>query len=163
MLLRGAAVDFTVFAVSHRGQHRPYNSWPDQYTIEVLLPSTFSDLQNGRAYNNVGLCHLCQCLSLLAFFTLVGVISSDVCRSSYTTSFTPRCSIFSQSYVFFQGCPCPLLDVIDVLNPGAPLLLFPGIIPRMHVFTRLHLLFLLECPKKAIFLLIIWARSSRLV
>ena len=66
----------------------------------------------------------------------------------------------SQYYVFFQGCPCPLLDVIDVLHPGAALLLFPGIIPRMHVFTRLHLLFLHARPKKAIFLLIIWARSS---
>ena len=37
--------------------------------------------------------------------TLVGVVSSDVSRSSCTTSFTPCCSIFSQSYVFFQGCP----------------------------------------------------------
>ena len=56
----------------------------------------------------------------LLYFTLVGVVSSDVSRSSCTTSFTPCCSIFSQSYVFFQGCPCPLLDVIDVLHPGAP-------------------------------------------
>ena len=38
---------------------------------------------------------------------------------------------------------------------GRSLLLFPGIIPRMHFFTRLHLLFLHACPKKAIFLLII--------
>ena len=35
---------------------------------------------------------------------------------------------------------------------GHPLL-FPGIIPRMHVLTRLHLWFLHACPKKAIFLL----------
>ena len=57
----------------------------------------------------------------------------------------------------------PLLDVIDVLHSVMlPLLLFPGIIPRMHVFTILHwgLLFLHAWPKKAIFLLIIWARSS---
>ena len=46
---------------------------------------------------------------------------------------------------------------------GRPLILFPDIIPRMQVFTRLHLLFLHACPKKAIFLLIIWARRSRLV
>ena len=32
------------------------------------------------------------------------------------------------SYVFFQGCPCPLLDVIDVLHPGAP----PSSVPRHH-------------------------------
>ena len=92
---------------------------------------------------------------LLTYFTLLGVVSSDVSRSSCTTSFTPCCSIFSQSYVFFQGCHCPLLGVIDVLHHGVPLLLFSGIIPRMHVFTRLHLLFLHACPKKAIFLLII--------
>ena len=73
------------------------------------------------------------------------------------------CSIFSQSYVFFQGCPCPLLDVIYLLHPGALLLLFPSIIPIMHVYTRLHLVFLRACPKKVIFLLIISARSSRLV
>ena len=53
----------------------------------------------------------------LLYFTLVGVVSSDVSRSSCTTSFTPCCSIFSQSYVFFQVCPCPLLDV---LHPAAP-------------------------------------------
>ena len=47
--------------------------------------------------------------------------------------------------------------------PGAPFLLFPDIIPRMQVFTRLHLLFLNACPKKAIFVLIIWAWSSRIV
>ena len=64
----------------------------------------------------------------LLYFTLVGVVSSDVSRSSCTTSFTPCCSIFSQSYVFFQGCPCPLLDVIDVLHPGAP----PSSCPRHH-------------------------------
>ena len=102
------------------------------------------------------------CLPILTYFTLVGVVSSDVSRSSCTTSFTPCCSIFSQSYVFFQGCPCPLLDVIDVLHPGASPSSFPGIIPRMHVFTRLHLLFLHACPKKAIFLLIIWARNSHI-
>ena len=61
----------------------------------------------------------------LLYFTLVGVFSSDVSRSSCTTSFTPCCSIFSQSYVFFQGCPCRLLDVIDVLHPGAPSSSFP--------------------------------------
>ena len=38
---------------------------------------------------------------------------------------------------------------------------FPGIIPRMHAFTRLHLLFPHACPKTAIFLLIMWARSWR--
>ena len=94
--------------------------------------------------------------------TFVGGVSSDVSRSSCTTSFTPCCSIFSQCYVFFQGCPCPLLDVIDVLHPGVPPSSFPGIIPRMHVFLDCTL-FLHACPKKAIFLLIIWARSSRLV
>ena len=62
---------------------------------------------------------LLHCITI-TYFTLVGVVSSDVSRSSCTTSFTPCCSIFSQSYVFFQGCPCPLLDVIDVLHPGAP-------------------------------------------
>ena len=45
---------------------------------------------------------------------------------------------------------------------GFPLL-FPRIILRMYVVTRLHLLFLHAWPKKAIFLLIIWARSLRLV
>ena len=64
-------------------------------------------------------------LQITIYFTLVGVVSSDVSRSSCTTSFTPCCSIFSQSYVFFKGCPCPLLDVIDVLHPGAPSSSFP--------------------------------------
>ena len=67
-------------------------------------------------------------LTYLLYFTLVGVVSSDVIRPSCTTSFTPCCSIFSQSYVFLQGCPCPLLDVIDVLHPGAP----PSSFPRHH-------------------------------
>ncbi len=44
---------------------------------------------------------------LLTYFTLVGVVSSDVSRSSCTTSFTPCCSIFSQSYVYiFKGYLC---------------------------------------------------------
>ena len=47
--------------------------------------------------------------------------------------------------------------------PGMTLFHFPGIILRMHVLRRLHLLFLHACPKKAIVLSIIWARSSRLV
>ena len=72
------------------------------------------------------------------YFTLVGVVSSDISRSSCTTSFPPCCSIFSPSHVFFQGCPCPFIDVINVLHPRTPLLLFPDIIPRMQVFTRLH-------------------------
>ena len=58
-------------------------------------------------------------------FTLFGVFSSDVSRSSCTTSFTPWCAIFSQSYVFFQGCICPLLDVINVLHHWAPTSSFP--------------------------------------
>ena len=37
---------------------------------------------------------------------------------------------------------------------GRPRLLFSGIIPIMHVFTSLHLLFLLACPMKAINLFI---------
>ena len=57
--------------------------------------------------------------------TLVGVVSSDVSRFRCTTSFPPCCSIFSQSHVFFQGCPCPLIDVIYVLHPGAPPSSFP--------------------------------------
>ena len=69
--------------------------------------------------------------------TLLVIVSSDVSRSSCTTSFTPCCLIFCHAHVFFQGCPCPILDVINV-HPGVPLLLFPGIIPRMHVLTRLH-------------------------
>ena len=64
----------------------------------------------------------------LLYFTLVGVVSSDVSRSSRTTSLPPCCSIFSQSHVFFQGCICPLLDVINVLHPGAP----PSSFPRHH-------------------------------
>ena len=64
------------------------------------------------------------------YFTLVGVVSSDVSSSSCTTSFPPCCSIFSPSHVYFQGCPCPLLDAIDVLHPGAALL-FPSIILRI--------------------------------
>ena len=97
-----------------------------------------------------------NCTNLLTCFTLVGVVSSDVSRSSRTTYFPPCCSIFSQSHVFFQGCPCSFLDVINVLHPRTPPSSFPDIIPRMQVFTRLHLLFLHACPKKAIFLLIIW-------
>ena len=59
---------------------------------------------------------------LLTYFTLV---SSDVSRSSCTTSFPPCCSIFSPSHVFFQGCPCPFLDVINVLHPRTPSSSFP--------------------------------------
>ena len=62
------------------------------------------------------------------YYTLVSVVSSDVSRSSCTTSFHPCCSIFSQSHVFFQGCPCPFLDGIDVLHPGTP----PSSFPRHH-------------------------------
>ena len=64
----------------------------------------------------------------LPYFTLIGVVSSDVSRSSCTTSFTACCHIFSQSSVFFQGYPCPLLDVIVVLHPGAP----PSSFPQHH-------------------------------
>ena len=34
--------------------------------------------------------------------------------------------VICHAYVFFQGCPCPLIDVINVLHHGAPLLLFPA-------------------------------------
>ena len=54
--------------------------------------------------------------------------SSDVSHYSCTTSFTTCFSIFCHSYVFFQGCLCPLLDVIDVLHPGTP----PSSFPRHH-------------------------------
>ena len=64
----------------------------------------------------------------LTYFTLVGVVSSDVSRSSCTTSFPPCCSIFSPSHVFFQGCPRPFLDVINVLHPRMP----PSSFPRHH-------------------------------
>ena len=101
---------------------------------------------------------------LLTYFTLVGVVSSDFTRSTCTTSFTPCCSIFCQSYVFFQGCPCPLLDGTDVLHPGTAFLFSPAPFRQcIHVFTRVHLLFLHACPKKTIFLSIIWERSSKSV
>ena len=45
--------------------------------------------------------------------------------------------------------PCQIIDVINVHPGSAPF--------------RLHLLFLHACPKKAIFKLITWAKSSRLV
>ena len=69
-----------------------------------------------------------------------------------------------------QGCPCPLLDVIDVLHPGRPLLLLPGIIPIMHVFTRLYIwvyIILLRCKHFIVQLncrrlcLCIWLQSIR--
>ena len=63
--------------------------------------------------------HLAPVVRILPYFTLVGIVSSDVSRSSCTTSFTPCCSIFSQSYVFFQGCPFPLIYVIDVGRPSS--------------------------------------------
>ena len=44
----------------------------------------------------------CYTYSNGTLFTLVGVVSSDVSRSSCTTSFPPCCSIFSPSHVFFQ-------------------------------------------------------------
>ena len=83
-------------------------------------------------------------------------------------SFTPWCPIFyaMMSYLLplfsFKDAIVHFLMVsIDVLHPGAPSSSFSrDIIPRMHVFTRLHLLFLHASPKKAIFLLIIWAKSS---
>ena len=40
----------------------------------------------------------------LLYVTLVGGVSSDVSRSRCTIYFTPCCSTFSQSYVFFQRC-----------------------------------------------------------
>ena len=74
----------------------------------------------------------CECdlyyKSILTLLTLVGVVSSDVSRSSCTTSFAPCCSIFSPSHVFFQGCPCPFLDVINVLHHRKP----PSSFPQHH-------------------------------
>ena len=64
-----------------------------------------------------GHCVLYDMVGLVTYFTLVSVASSDVSSSSYTTSFLSCCSIFSQSHVFFQGCPCQLLPVIYVLHP----------------------------------------------
>ena len=91
--------------------------------------------------------------------TLFGVVSSDVSRSSRTTSFPPCCSIFSQSHVFFQGCPCPLLDVIYVLHPGTP----PSPFPRHHSenasLYKITQGIVSACISKEshFFLLIIWA------
>ena len=43
--------------------------------------------------------------------------SSDVSSTSYTTYFTPCGPGISHSYyVFFHGCPCPILDVSTVLG-----------------------------------------------
>ena len=83
---------------------------------------------------------------VITYFTLVGVVSSDVRCSSCTTSFTPCCPIIYHSYVFFQKCPCPLLDVINVLHPSS----FPWHHSENACLTRLHPLLLHACQKKAI-------------
>ena len=88
-----------------------------------------------------------ECYCYTTYFTLVGGVSSAV-LSSVTPMFWSK-----DALVHFL-----MLSMYFIL--GRPFLLFPGIIPRMHVFTSLHLLFLHACPKKAIFRLIIWARSS---
>ena len=110
-------------------------------------------------------CHYYETYFTLYFallcFALLGGVSSDVSRSRCTPYFTVLSSVtlkFSSKDALVHFL---MLSMYYIL--GRPLLLFPGVIPRMHVFTRLHLLFLHACPKKAIFLLIICARSSRLV
>ena len=106
------------------------------------------------------------CLPYISFFlSLVGVVSSDVTRSSCTTSFVPCWHIiFCHSYVLYFHPRMPLHTswcYRCTASWGAPSSC-PGINPIMHFLTRLHLLFLHACPKKVIFLLIVWARSSRL-
>ena len=89
---------------------------------------------------------LCVSAFLNDLLTFVGIISSDVSRSSCTVSFTPCCPIFCHSYlnVFFQGRSCPLLEMF-VINQSTgswpwfmwrPLLLSLSIIPRMHVLKK---------------------------
>ena len=74
--------------------------------------------------------------------TLVGIVSSDVTRSGCTTSFTPCCSIFSQSYISSKDAFVHFLMLSMYCILERPLLVFPGIISRRHVFTWLHLLVL---------------------
>ena len=55
----------------------------------------------------------------LSYFIVVGVVSSDVSRSSCTTSFTPCCSVLCHSCFFFL-----MLSMYCIL--GRPLLLSPA-------------------------------------
>ena len=75
---------------------------------------------------------------MFTYISRLGVVGSDVSRSSCTTSFRPRCSIFSPSYVFFQGSVVHFLMLSMYCILERPLLPSPGIIPRMHVFTSLQ-------------------------
>ena len=100
----------------------------------------------------------------LLYFTLIGVVSSDVSRSSCTTSFTPWRSIFNQSHFFFQACLCRLLDVIDsYCILGRPFFFSPASFRECMSLLDYIYCSCMHVQRKPFFLLIIWARSSRLV
>ena len=62
-----------------------------------------------------------------------------------TTYFTPCCPTICHYDILFQGCPWPIVDVINILHSRAPRSSFPR--------HRLYLLFLHACANNAIFLL----------
>ena len=106
----------------------------------------------------------CICVILLNKFNSIQFKVLTLAAPVAQHSFPPCYSIFMQSVSrFLPRIPCPFLDVINVLHHRTP----PSSFPRHHSenasLYKITIIVLHACPKKAIFLLIIWARSSRLV
>ena len=102
--------------------------------------------------------------TLLYLLTLLCVVSSD-CSPSSGTILLHHAVLSSVTLTFSSKdafVHFVMLSMYCILERPPPLL-FPGIVQRLHVFTRLLLLFLHACPNKAIFRLIILGMSSRLV
>ena len=97
----------------------PNLSGQNWYVSGKLIVPNSCEPRNHDNYAKIAPTELQILRTVVYLLTLVGVVSSDVSRSSCTTSLTPCCSIFSHSYVFLQGCRCQLLDVIDELHPFA--------------------------------------------
>ena len=110
---------------------------PLKHLIESYITISSFSVEIGMALGL--LCHVNFTLYLLA---LVSGGSSDVKRSSCTTSCTPCCSIFCHSYIFSRDAlvgSSTSWCYQCIASWGAPFFFSPASFREYNVLTRLHL------------------------
>ena len=106
----------------------------------LICAIVFSEIKLGISFLCGSPCKYRCVYDILIHFTFGSVVSSDVNRPSCTTSSMAHV-LSSVTLVFFQGCPCQILDFINVSR------VFHDIIPKMHVLDYSDC-FQHACPEK---------------
>ena len=106
-----------------KGHHAARHAWLHMHTLTV---------QHRHDRNTLGLHNEDPNVNVLWYRRHRQFCTSASSAAQFRLILRHKFPVICHAYVFFQGCPCPLIDVINVLHHGAPSPSFSSIILRMH-------------------------------